>query len=76
MLVHLMSVQDPDLGVIVATIDEDGEVVATDAARTLSPTNMTPYQEAVDEWARELAAHAGPGHADWLRRMLDFDLDS
>jgi hypothetical protein len=79
MLVHLMSVQDPDLGVIVATLDEDGEVIACDAARPFTQANLTPHLDAAREWALELAElyeRTHPGYAEWLRRMVDADLDS
>lgn len=79
MQVHLTKVSDPDLGTIVATVDEDGRIVASDACQPFVPANLTPYLEAMHEWALELAdlyEQDHPGHAAWLRRMVDADLDS
>lgn len=79
MQVHLTKVSDPDLGTIVATVDEDGRIVTSDACQPFVPANLSLYQEAAREWAAELAdlyEQTHPGHAAWLRRMVDADLDS
>lgn len=76
MMVHLVVVQDPELGTIAATVDETGAILATDADRPWKTTNLAPYIEAADLAAKELAHlwhEANPSVvADWSHVLSEW----